>query len=93
MSVTANLAHEVRRNDLYEAFYANPDATGFVFVRRAVRPSETRNRVTLHIRSITPDASTAVSFIVGAERTTNFDNQLGAAELHGVAELRVTISP
>lgn len=85
VSVTAEAAYEVRRNDAYVGTYTRPGLAGFVFTRLAVVPSESRTRGVVSARWFRPDGGLMVELRAGAERSGNFAFVGAPPQTHGLA--------
>ena len=91
LTVTAEAAYDVRRNDTYLGTYTNPDRTGLVFNTVATSPTERRARGILGVRWFPRDARVMYELRGGAERTSNFGFVNSASSTHAVGSATVAL--
>ena len=87
LTVTAEGAYELRRNDEYVGSYTKPGLTGLVFAKVTDRPKEQRSRGTVGVRWFRPDGGMMLELKAGAERVGNFAFVTSPDRAHGLASV------
>ena len=87
LTVTAEGAYELRRNDEYVGSYTKPGLTGLVFAKVTDRPKEQRSRGTVGVRWFRPDGGMMLELKAGAERVGNFAFVTSPDRTHGLASV------